>query len=230
MRLPCGKYRKTRTGASKSGAIFDKICSVLATRFEPMRLTRRIEPFDHPDWIFELKLDGFRALAYIDDGKGDLVSRNRNTFASLGNLASEVAGSFRGTNGILDGEIVSLDSRGHPQFEDLMFRRGELFFLAFDAVYLDGEDLRFLPLIERKRRLQAVVPGRDESSRLRYHSHVERHGRALYQLACERDLEGIVAKHRNGLYDTSRPAWIKIKNPDYSQKEGRKELFEELRT
>src|SRR6185436_9147896 len=70
--------------------------SRVATRFEPMRLTRRIEPFDHPDWIFELKLDGFRALAHVDHGKGDLVSRNRNTFASFRNLAAEIAGAFRG--------------------------------------------------------------------------------------------------------------------------------------
>jgi bifunctional non-homologous end joining protein LigD len=202
---------------------------VLATRFEPMRLTRRIEPFDHPDWIFELKLDGFRALAYLDNGKCDLMSRNRNTFASFRNLAAGIAENFRGTNGILDGEIVSLDSHGRPQFEDLMFRRGELFFVAFDAIFLDGADLRDLPLVERKHRLQAVVPDRRDGSRLRYHSHVERHGRALYKLTCERDLEGIVAKHRNGLYDINKPAWIKIKNPDYSQREGRVELFEELR-
>ena len=194
-----------------------------------MRLSRRIEPFDHPDWIFELKLDGFRALAYLDNGKGDLVSRNRNTFAGFRNLAAEIAEGFLGTNGILDGEIVSLDSRGRPQFEDLMFRRGELFFIAFDAVFLNGEDLRSLPLIERKRRLKAVVPDRSHDFRLRYHSHVERHGRALYKLACERDLEGIVAKRRDGLYETSRPGWLKIKNPVYSQKEGREELFEAVR-
>ena len=191
-----------------------------------MRLTRRIEPFDHPDWIFELKLDGFRALAYLDNGKGDLVSRNRSTFASFRNLATDVAESFRGTNGILDGEIVSLDDRGRPQFEDLMFRRGELFFLAFDAIFLDGEDLRSLPLVQRKRRLQGVLPDRRTGSRLRYHGHVTRHGCALYQLSCERDLEGIVAKHRDGPYDTLKPAWIKIKNPDYSQKQRRQELLE----
>ena len=130
-----------------------------------MRLTRRIEPFDHPDWIFELKLDGFRALAYLDNGKGDLVSRNRNTFASFRNLAAEIADAFRGVNGILDGEIVSLDRHGRPLFEDLMFRRGELFFIAFDAVYLNGEDLRSLPLIERKRRLKLVVPERNDGAR-----------------------------------------------------------------
>src|SRR5688572_12705960 len=105
-----------------------------------------------------------------------------------------------------------------------MFRRGELFFVAFDALWIDGEDLRGFPLIERKARLKAVLPSRQSQSRLRYHSHVERHGKALYRLTCERNLEGIVCKERNGLYDTRRPLWVKVKNPNYSQAEGRVEL------
>jgi len=192
-----------------------------------MRLVRRPHPFDHPDWIFELKLDGFRALAHFENGKAELVSRNGNTFASFRNLASTIARDFKGATGVLDGEIVSLDNHGHPQFEDLMFRRGELFFVTFDALWINGQDLRAMPLIERKIRLQTVVPSRQEFSRLRYHSHVERHGKALYQLTCERNLEGIVGKHRNGRYDTRRPQWVKIKNPNYTQAEGRVELFEE---
>jgi bifunctional non-homologous end joining protein LigD len=186
--------------------------------------------FDHSDWIFELKLDGFRALAHFENGKGELVSRNGNALASFRNLAAELAAAFKGETGILDGEIVSLDANGYPQFEDLMFRRGELFFVAFDALYLDGEDLRGSPLIERKARLKAVLPSRQSQSRLRYHSHVERHGKALYQLTCERNLEGIVCKHRNGLYYTRKPMWVKVKNPAYTQAEGRVELFEELRS
>jgi ATP dependent DNA ligase-like protein len=80
--------------------------------------------------------------------------------------------------------------KGYPQFEDLIFRRGELFFVAFDVLLVDGEDLRQLPLIERKVRLKTVVPSRQAPSRLRYHSHVQRYGKALYQLTCERDLNG----------------------------------------
>jgi bifunctional non-homologous end joining protein LigD len=194
-----------------------------------MRLTRRLAPFDHSDWLFELKLDGFRALAYLDNGEGRLVSRNGNTFASFRGLANEIAVDFRGREGVLDGEIVSLDAHGHPQFEDLMFRRGELFFVAFDALWLDGEDLRDLLLIERKSRLREVVPPREDESRLRYHTHIEQHGCVLYRLTCERNLEGIVAKHREGLYDTRKPLWTKIKNPAYPQAEGRVELFDELR-
>ena len=85
------------------------------------------EPFDHAEWIFELRLDGFRALPYLDNGEGRLVSRNGNTFASFRDLAADVAASFRGKDAVLDGEIVSLDEHGYQQFEDLLFRRGELF-------------------------------------------------------------------------------------------------------
>jgi bifunctional non-homologous end joining protein LigD len=182
-----------------------------------------------PDWIFELKLDGFRALAYFENGKAELVSRNGNTFASFRTLAAALAPHFKADSAILDGEIVSLDAHGYPQFEDLMFRRGELFFVAFDALYVDGEDLRGLPLIERKARLQDVVPTRQSTSRLRYHTHVDRYGKTLYQLTCERNLEGIVCKHRKSTYDTRKPLWVKIKNPTYTQAEGRVLLFEELR-
>jgi ATP-dependent DNA ligase len=75
----------------------------------------------------------------------------------------------------------------------------------------------------------AVSFPRAARSRLRYLDHVEDDGCALYRLACERNVEGIVAKHRDGLYDTRKPLWVKI-NPAYSQAEGREELFEELRT
>jgi len=195
-----------------------------------MRLTRRPEAFDHPDWIFELKLDGFRSLAYIEAGECRLVSRNGNTFASFRDLAAQVAASFRGADGVLDGEIVCLDENGCPQFEDLMFRRGELFFVAFDALHLDGDDVRGLPLLERKRMLRRAVPrSSNRSYRLRYLDHIEANGCALYGMACERELEGIVAKHRGGPYDARRPLWVKIKNPAYTQAERREELFEKMR-
>jgi bifunctional non-homologous end joining protein LigD len=152
-----------------------------------MWLSRRREPFDHADWIFELKLDSFRALAYLENGEGRLVSRNENTFASFRDLAASVAASFRGTDALLDGAIVCLDEHGCPQFEDLMFRRGELFFIAFDAVWINGEDLRNLPLLERRRRLRRVVPrGKRSSHRLRHLDHIEADGCELYRLACER--------------------------------------------
>jgi bifunctional non-homologous end joining protein LigD len=89
-----------------------------------------------------------------------------------------------------------------------------------------GEDLRTLPLLERKRRLRRVVArAKRASHRLRYLDHIEANGCGLYRLSCERNLEGIVAKHRGGLYDTRRALWVKIKNPAYTQAEEREEFF-----
>jgi len=200
-------------------------------KLEPMRLTRRPEPFDHAEWIFELKLDGFRALAYLENGEGCLVSRNGNTFASFRDLAADVAASFRATDAVLDGEIVCLDEHGCPQFEDLMFRRGKLFFVAFDALWIDGADLREMPLLDRKRGLRRVVPRGRSASRLRYLDHVEADGCLLFEQIVKMDLEGIVCKRKDSPYKvTEKPSrhWIKVKNPNYSQAEGREELFERV--
>lgn len=99
---------------------------------------------------------------------------------------------------MLDGEIVCFDKRGCSQFKDLLFRRGEPRFIAFDCLYRDGENLQYLPLSERKHRLRGVIPESREN--LLYCDHVEGVGEALFRFACERDLEGIVAKHKSDPY------------------------------
>jgi bifunctional non-homologous end joining protein LigD len=101
-------------------------------KIEPTKLSLIREPFDHPDWIFELKHDGFRALAYIAEGKCDLISRQKNAYKSFGQLKTAIAGSLKVENAILDGEIVCLDSKGHSVFNELLHRRGEPIFYAFD--------------------------------------------------------------------------------------------------
>src|SRR5262249_32438695 len=104
-----------------------------------------------------------------------------------------------------------------------------LYFYAFDLLFLDGEDLRPLPLVERKTRLRKLI--RRGRSRLLYVDHIEREGCELFKRICELDLEGIVAKRACSTYRaTDQPSrdWIKIKNRNYSQKEGRAELFDEL--
>src|SRR5438045_56818 len=97
----------------------------------PMPLLKRLSPFDHPDWIFEVKWDGFRSLLYSDDDGVRLVSRNRNAFKSFPGLCEGLARDVKGRRCVLDGEIVCLDSEGRPQFRDLLFRRAEPFFYAF---------------------------------------------------------------------------------------------------
>lgn len=89
---------------------------------------------------------------------------------------------------MLDGEIVCLDGDGKPNFRDLLFRRGEPQFMAFDILWTNGEDLRRLPLIDRKLRLRSLMP--IGTGRFLYSDHAEGDGQGLFRLACEHDLEG----------------------------------------
>src|SRR6202022_2103199 len=93
---------------------------------QPMPLSRRPLPFDHPEWVFELKYDGFRSLAVIQNGRTELISRNGHPFNSFDSLRKAMTASGDGKT-VLDGEIVCLDRRGRPQFNDLLFHRGEPF-------------------------------------------------------------------------------------------------------
>ncbi len=123
---------------------------------------------------------------------------------------------------------MSLDRQGRAQFRNLLFRRGTARFYAFDLLWLDGEDLRLLPLIERKRRLRDLVPLADPY--LLFCDHVERDGVGLFEQAWRHDLEGIVAKRRNGAYLPGTECdWLKIRNRNYSRWIGREELFERER-
>jgi len=194
-------------------------------QFQPLPLERRREPFDHPDWIFEPKHDGFRCVAYVDYGRCRLVSRNGNEFKSFGSLNSDIADELKGHSAVLDSEIVSLDNNGKSQFYELFFHRGEARLCAFDLLWCDGEDLRYTALLERKRRLRILI---QQPERLFYCDHFEQYGKSLFQIACEHDLEGIVAKHKNDPY-TPSTKWLKIRNQQYSQWAGRDELFERER-
>jgi ATP-dependent DNA ligase len=128
---------------------------------------------------------------------------------------------------ILDGEIVALDAAGRAQFNRLLYRRAEPHFYAFDCMWLDGRDLRSLPLAERKTILRTLVP--PQPARLLYVGHIDQCGVALFQEVCRQDLEGIVAKRRDGIYDPGAPTWVKIKNRGYSLAVDRRERFERMR-
>jgi bifunctional non-homologous end joining protein LigD len=140
-------------------------------------------------------------------------------------LQIELAHAVRAHSAILDGEIVCLDVDGRSLFNRLLFRRDWPHFVAFDVLAIDGEDLRGKPLVERKRRLRAIMPRIE--SRLVYMDHVETRGAALFDAVCARDLEGVVAKWKRGRYhsDGFTTSWLKIRNGGYSQIEGRPELF-----
>jgi bifunctional non-homologous end joining protein LigD len=162
-----------------------------------MRLRLIKEPFDNPDYIFELKHDGFRAVVYLQSGECKLISRNLKNlrFESL----KAALGKLPVKNVILDGEIVVLDERGVSQFNQLLNRKAEPVLYAFDLLWLDDEDLRRLPLVERKNRLAALVQA-SRCERILYAQHVAGEGKRMFEEICARDLEGIVAKRRLGIY------------------------------
>jgi hypothetical protein len=96
-----------------------------------MPLARFDRPFEHPDWIFEPKMDGFRAVAYVEGGACRLVSRNHNAFKTFAPLAQAIGEDLSGRAAILDGEIVRPGPDGRPLFYELMRRRGPFCFFAF---------------------------------------------------------------------------------------------------
>src|SRR2546427_3974471 len=196
---------------------------------QPMPLLKRAAPFDDPDWIYELKMDGFRALAVIENGRAQLLSRNGHPFASFSALAESISDSLPNVRAVIDGEICSLDRRGRPQLKNLMFHRGNPpCFFAFDLLWNVGKDYRRDALVDRKQELRRLLARSPAISPLKYTEYIDGHGAALFQRVCELDLEGIVAKQKFGPYVTEREqsTWFKIRNKGYSQMVGREELFE----
>src|SRR5688572_29139933 len=123
---------------------------------QPMRLLRIPQPFDHPDFVYELKLDGFRGVAHVHGGACQLVSRNGYRFKRWESLCASIARALRCDSAVLDGEIAAFGPNGATDFYGLMFGRRRPHFCAFDVLEIDGDDLRGLPLLERKERLRVA--------------------------------------------------------------------------
>ena len=191
----------------------------------PLPLGRQSKPFDDPNWVFEIKHDGFRALAVIEHGHCRFFSRKKHRLTGYGDLREALVKEVNADSAILDGELCVPDHLGRSLFADMMKRRNHARYFAFDLLWLDGEDVRAMPLWERKRKLKRILPAR--SAHVLYVDHTRGSGTELYRLACQLDLEGIVAKRANSPYEDNAetPHWIKIKNPNYSQNEGRADLF-----
>ena len=191
-----------------------------------MALFRRPDAFNHPDWIFEVKHDGFRGLAYVEAEHARLLSRRGNAYKSFSELGGWIGRHLKVDSAVLDGEIVCLDADGRSQYNELIYRHADPYYYAFDILWLNGRDLRDLPLIKRKEVLREIVPA--APSRILFSDHVEEQGDQIFDFACRHDLEGIVAKWKHGSYlpNSNATTWIKIKNPVYSQIGGRDEKFD----
>jgi bifunctional non-homologous end joining protein LigD len=173
-------------------------------------------------WVYEVKLDGFRGTLYVDAGRGRFLSKTKKPMRRFDDLANAIAKEFRVQDAILDGEIVVL-VEGGPKFHALMMNREPASYVAFDLLWLDGRDLRARPLWRRKAALEKLVSG----TRVGYVEHID--DPRLMDAVVRMDLEGIVAKRRADPY-SQQTEWLKIKHPEYSQKEGRADLFHRRRT
>lgn len=188
-----------------------------------MLFHKRVEAFDSPDYIFELKLDGIRCLAYLDSNSTDLRNKQNlglNTrFPELGDMHLAAK-----TRCILDGELFVMRS-GRPDFEAIQPRiamsnnfritnaakQSPASYVAFDILYCDNRQVTALPLLDRKELLSKAIK---ESERIALSRFIPEHGAQLFEFTKQEKLEGVVAKLRNSLYypGKSTTSWLKIKN------------------
>ncbi len=186
-----------------------------------MQATLASGAFDDPDWLFEIKWDGFRVLSIVSDGAPvRLQTRNGNDArAYFPTLLDRLGESVAARDAVLDGEVVALDQGGRPDFSLLQERitthragagPAGLIYQVFDLLHLDGRSLLAVPLEERKKLLRLVLR---DGPRVRYVEHVAGEGRAFLAAAGQQGLEGIVAKHRRSRYESGHRAatWLKVK-------------------
>ncbi len=179
----------------------------------PMLATPVEEPFDHQDWIFEVKWDGYRAIAEIREGGVSLYSRNGTSYEKK---FSPIVASLRkfGFDAVLDGEIVVVDDQGRPDFQALQHYQGSgsghLLYYVFDLLYFRGHDLTNLPLLRRKEILKKILPS---VPKVRVSDHIVKEGVLFFNVVKEKGLEGIIAKHAQGVYEIGRRSrqWLKMK-------------------
>ena len=119
-------------------------------RVQPIIPTWRKEPFDDPDWLFDFKYDGFRALCYLEQARCRLISRKGNALNRFNALGDQVALALEVDDAVIDGEVIAADETGRPQFYDLLRGTRAPAYVAFDILWLNGTDLRPLPLGERR--------------------------------------------------------------------------------
>ena len=176
-----------------------------------LMIATKAPPFSRAGWIFELKYDGYRALA----NKDQLLTRNKKDastwYPEILQSLQKVRGSF-----VIDGEVCLLDEKGIPQFEAMRGtttrKRGgpPVTYFAFDLLFLNGRDLRSLPLIERKERLRKLIPA--QHPRLRFVDYLEERGEFMYQHAMQIGMEGVVGKRADSRYVGGQSRnWLKSK-------------------
>jgi bifunctional non-homologous end joining protein LigD len=206
---PNGKAKRSASVRASTAAK-----SMMPHRVKPMLATFVDQPFDRPDWFFEVKWDGYRAIAEIEQGNVRLYSRRLLSFETKFAAVARALKGF-GHDAVLDGEIVALDAQGRSHFQLLQnyqkTGKGTLIYYIFDLLYFDGNDLREQPLRRRKELLARLLKG--SSSLLRLSEHIEEKGIAFFEAAARQGLEGIIAKNAASTYREGIRSrnWLKMK-------------------
>jgi bifunctional non-homologous end joining protein LigD len=181
---------------------------------EPMKALR-VRELPVGDWLYELKFDGYRALAFKAGKEVRLVSRNRISFNKNYPHLIESLKLLAAKNVVIDGEIAALDENGKSSFQLLQSygsaKRTPLVYYAFDLLFLDGADLRSRPLIERRKLLAKVLQKAPEN--IRFSQELQGNKEELLQVARQFQLEGLIAKRPDSLYESGRHSgvWVKVK-------------------
>ncbi|HYV18878.1 MAG TPA: DNA ligase D [Verrucomicrobiae bacterium] len=190
----------------------------LPARLEPELATLVDEAPAGSDWLHEIKFDGYRALCRIDAGKARLFTRRGNDWTAAFAPIAAAATRLPVRSAWLDGEVVVLGKNGVSSFGELQNALGDerrardLVYFVFDVPFLEGSDLRAVPLLLRKRALQSLLRDAGNGGPIRYSDHVEGRGPAFFARACRSGLEGTLAKRARSPYRGGRGAdWVKIK-------------------
>jgi bifunctional non-homologous end joining protein LigD len=217
------KARKSSVPPAVKEASAAPVKRPMPLTIHPMLAESVEKPFDGAEWLFEIKWDGYRAVAFIHAGKVRLVSRNQNDLTARYPELKDLPKFVHAREAILDGEVVALDEEGRASFSLMQQRTGfrpggrraaekadvAVLYYAFDLLYLDGYDWRRVPLEERKAKLASLLVAGDS---VRYSDHYPEQGKALFAMAHKKGLEGILAKKRQSMYEERRSReWLKIK-------------------
>ncbi len=170
---------------------------------------------DEPGWVHEVKYDGYRLECVIGGGKVRLLTRSDNDWTERFEPVRHAAAGLDAKSAVLDGEVVALDSHGRSSFQLLQRHleegaRHPIRYFVFDILFLDGDDLRHLPLSERRERLHQLIGA--GAGAIRPTQEIGGHGQAVLRAACRKKLEGVICKRVDAPYRSGRgPAWLKVK-------------------
>jgi bifunctional non-homologous end joining protein LigD len=189
--------------------------SKLDKYIQPMLAKEADQPFSHHDWVYEIKWDGYRAIAKVNKKNVSLYSRNGNSFNASYPTVVEALQKLN-INAVLDGEVIIVDENGKSNFQKLQhYELGDeqpIEYRVFDALNINGKDITQLTLLERKELLYQLLPKRNNV--IKYSEHIAEQGKDFFNLAVSRDLEGIMAKMKDSTYrvGTRSAEWLKIKH------------------